>query len=168
VSEVLDETKATVSRGKGSRRSWSRVEKRRIVEEAFRPGASVADVARNYGLNANQVFNWRRRASTVATRAKNAASAARVREISATPAATFLPIGMIVQTTDDRAAPVSPSAAPEIGSAVLDRPSAACATLCEPSGRIEVDLACGTRLRVDAFVDERALRRVLSVLKAST
>jgi transposase len=115
VSEVLDETNATVGRGKGIRRSWPRVEKRRIVEEAFRPGASVADVARSYGLNANLVFNWRRRATAVATKAKNAASAARVREISATPAAAFLPIGMIAQTTDDRAAP-------EIGSAVLDRP----------------------------------------------
>jgi transposase len=168
MSEVLDVTNTSAGRGKGTRRSWSRVEKRRIVEEAFRPGASVAGVARNYGLNANQVLNWRRRAATVATKAQNAASAARVREISATPAATFLPSGMIVQTTDDRAAPVSPSAVPEIGSAVVDRPPAAYATLCQPSGRIEIDLACGTRLRVDAFVDEHALRRVLSVLKTSS
>jgi transposase len=35
-------------------------------------------------------------------------------------------------------------------------------------GMIEIDLACGTRLRVDAFVNERALRRVLSVLKVSS
>jgi transposase len=33
---------------------------------------------------------------------------------------------------------------------------------------IEVDLADGTRLRVDAFVNERALRRVLTVLKAAS
>ena len=31
---------------------------------------------------------------------------------------------------------------------------------------IEIDLAGDTRLRVDAFVNERALRRVLSMLKA--
>ena len=34
-------------------------------------------------------------------------------------------------------------------------------------GVIEIDLADGVRLRVDAFVTERALRRVLAVLKAT-
>lgn len=34
--------------------------KRRIVEESLRPGASVARVARVHGVNANQVFNWRK------------------------------------------------------------------------------------------------------------
>ena len=35
-------------------------EKRRIVEETLVPGASVAKVARGHGVNANQVFGWRR------------------------------------------------------------------------------------------------------------
>lgn len=35
-------------------------EKRRIVEEALQPGASVARVARAHGMNANQLFAWRR------------------------------------------------------------------------------------------------------------
>lgn len=35
-------------------------EKRRIVEETLSPGASVARVARGHGVNANQVFSWRR------------------------------------------------------------------------------------------------------------
>ena len=35
-------------------------EKRRIVELTFEPGASVAFVARANGVNANQVFKWRR------------------------------------------------------------------------------------------------------------
>jgi len=35
-------------------------EKRRIVEEALAPGASVAGVARGHGVNANQLFSWRR------------------------------------------------------------------------------------------------------------
>jgi transposase len=35
-------------------------EKRRIVEEALQPGASVARVARAHGVNANQLFTWRR------------------------------------------------------------------------------------------------------------
>ena len=35
-------------------------EKRRIVEETVADGASVARVARAHGVNANQVFQWRR------------------------------------------------------------------------------------------------------------
>ncbi len=42
------------------RRRYSIAEKRRIVEESFQPGSSVARVARAHGLNANQVFTWRR------------------------------------------------------------------------------------------------------------
>jgi transposase len=34
-------------------------EKRRIVEATFAPGASIARVAREHGVNANQVFQWR-------------------------------------------------------------------------------------------------------------
>jgi len=36
------------------------VEERRIVEETLEPEASVARVARAHGVNANQVFAWRR------------------------------------------------------------------------------------------------------------
>lgn len=42
------------------RRFRSAAEKRRIVELTFEPGASVALVARAHGVNANQVFAWRR------------------------------------------------------------------------------------------------------------
>jgi transposase len=35
-------------------------EKCRIVEQTLKPGASVALVARAHGVNANQVFSWRR------------------------------------------------------------------------------------------------------------
>ena len=37
----------------------SKQERRRIVEETLKPGASVALVARQNGVNANQVFKWR-------------------------------------------------------------------------------------------------------------
>ena len=47
--------------GERSRRIWSADQKRRIIAESFAPGASVAEVARRYGLNANQLFTWRRR-----------------------------------------------------------------------------------------------------------
>lgn len=34
--------------------------KRRIVEQTLVPGASVARIAREHGVNANQVFGWRK------------------------------------------------------------------------------------------------------------
>jgi transposase len=43
-----------------SRRFRSKQERRQIVEETLRPGASVAQVARAHEVNANQVFNWRK------------------------------------------------------------------------------------------------------------
>jgi transposase len=42
------------------RQRRSIAEKRRIVEETLAAGASVARVARAHGINANQVFGWRR------------------------------------------------------------------------------------------------------------
>jgi transposase len=42
------------------RRDRSVAEKRRIVELALQPGVSVARVAQAEGVNANQVFKWRR------------------------------------------------------------------------------------------------------------
>ena len=43
-----------------ARRRRSAVERRRIVEETLEAGASVARVALKHGVNANQVFQWRR------------------------------------------------------------------------------------------------------------
>jgi transposase len=42
------------------RRSWSLDEKRRIVDESLADGASIAEIARRYDLNTNQLFTWRR------------------------------------------------------------------------------------------------------------
>ena len=40
------------------RRKWSDDEKRMICAQTRLPGISVAQVARRYDVNANQVFNW--------------------------------------------------------------------------------------------------------------
>jgi transposase len=42
-------------------RSWPEALKREIVAASFAPGASVSVVARQYDVNANQVFSWRKR-----------------------------------------------------------------------------------------------------------
>jgi transposase len=49
-----------VGAGRRVRRFRSVAEKRQIVNLTLEPGASVALVARAHGLNANQVFKWRR------------------------------------------------------------------------------------------------------------
>ena len=44
----------------GRRRYWSAEEKRRIVELTLSSSQSVASLARQHGVNANQVFYWRK------------------------------------------------------------------------------------------------------------
>jgi transposase len=46
--------------GHRGRMRRSVLEKLEIVQLTMRPGASVAEIARAHGLNANQVFTWRR------------------------------------------------------------------------------------------------------------
>ncbi|MBV8069560.1 MAG: transposase, partial [Acidobacteriaceae bacterium] len=38
----------------------SKAERQRVVEETLKPGTSVSQVARAHGVNANQVFAWRK------------------------------------------------------------------------------------------------------------
>jgi transposase len=54
---VIDQAEGTRRR---ARRWRSVAEKRQVVNLTLEPGASVALVARAHGLNANQVFKWRR------------------------------------------------------------------------------------------------------------
>jgi transposase len=53
---------AEVSTGepRAKRQYRSKEERRQIVEETLQPGASVAVIARQHGVNANQVFHWRK------------------------------------------------------------------------------------------------------------
>ena len=55
------EVKAEVGEGAaGRRRYWTAEEKRRIVELTLSSSQSVASLARQHGVNANQVFYWRK------------------------------------------------------------------------------------------------------------
>src|SRR5271165_4963499 len=59
--QVTDEiTSKSELLGAGPRQRRSIAEKRRIVEATLVEGASVARVARAHGVNANQVFGWRK------------------------------------------------------------------------------------------------------------
>ena len=156
--------------GRRSRRSWSDEEKQRIVAEAAVPGASVADIARRHGVNANLVFNWRKTARAALSAAEPNGLVVCLPANASSPAAEqceFMPIGVIGRAVDE-----DPALVTGASSAVVGRTSSRRETLPRPGmderpGVIEIDLADGVRLRVDAFVNERALRRVLAVLKAT-
>ena len=57
--------------GERRRRSWTRDEKRRIVDESLQEGASAAEVARRHELNANLLFTWRRKMGVEPTERKD-------------------------------------------------------------------------------------------------
>lgn len=126
-----------------ARRSWPMAEKRRIVAETLVLGASVSVVARRHDVNANQVFKWRREL------------AAGDRAALPAPACEFVPIGVFAEVDGKvPAAAHGDDRRPGVPGEPADR-----------SSLIEINLASGTRLRVDASVDERALGRVLRALR---
>jgi len=45
---------------RGGKRFRTKAERRQIVEETLKPGATVSKVARSHDVNTNQVFHWRR------------------------------------------------------------------------------------------------------------
>jgi transposase len=151
---------------KRCRRSWSPEEKQRIVDETLAPGASVADVARRHGANANLVFNWCKaaRAAAVPELLQQASRAPGAAAVSAPH--EFIPVGIVGRREDSEPALAVSSSSDVVASSprtTLPRPG-----MDERPGVIEIDLADGVRLRVDAFVNERALRRVLAVLKVTS
>ena len=131
------ETVATdrLGRRSGPRRKYTIAEKRAMVEETKRRGASVAEVAQRHGVNANLLFGWRRLYQ----------QGVLVEQASAGKA-TLLPVKVSTPT-------------------LLPSEKAKAATAKEPSsGSIEIEFAGGVRLRVRGRVDRPTLARVMSVL----
>lgn len=158
-----------IEHGKRSRRTWSPEDKQRIVEEAIRPGASVAEIARRHGLNANLVFAWRRMLRPTMVKAADSASCVpSARSDAASSIANapeFVPIGVFTRAADDGPGLQAQAGSVAIAATTAGGPIATRPAMDERPGVIEIDLVDGTRLRVDAFVNERALRRVLAALK---
>ena len=82
-------------RKRGPYRQHSTEFKRAVVAKSFAEGASVARLAREFNINANQVFNWRKQFSDLQ---------AAVNEI---PPAALLPVTVmnIPAATDEHVAP---------------------------------------------------------------
>lgn len=119
------------------RRRYDAAFKQAIVEQTLQSGASVARIARDHGINANQLFKWRRQfllaeGDTLALPAQTP------------PTISLLPVTVVA----DEPAPAT-------------APSSASAT--EP-GQIEITLAGGT-VRIQGAVDTTMLQLVLSSLR---
>ena len=87
-------------------------EKRRIVEATFVPGASIARVAREYGVNANQVFQWRYEYRKGALDARQQAQT------------RLMPVTVIAESDGARLSGVAPVTAPS-GSIHIELPGRA-------------------------------------------
>ena len=131
--------------GPERRRRWSEEEKLQLVEEACRPGCSVSQLARQRGINASQLFAWRRQAL-----AKGLISDHRS-ERSTVPALTFTP----VMVADKRA---TAEATQELRPARRGK---------VPRGRItiEIDLKGGDRVRVEGSTDAALVAGIISALR---
>jgi transposase len=143
------------------------------VLEAGVPGASVSEIARRHGVNANLVFNWRKIALTASPAITEASSSAAPPPDDASRAAAgeacdFIPLGVLGQVETDGPALITDPLSAVVGGASSPRSTLPRPGMDERPGVIEIDLADGTRLRVDAFVNERALRRVMAALKAAS
>lgn len=118
------------------RRRYDDTVKRAIIEQTLVPGASVARIAREHGINANLLFNWRRQflqsepQQAAPTTAKIATSV------------SLLPVTLVA----DDALPIPGTA-----------PSAA-------DGKLEIRLAGGT-VRIAGAVDAATLQLVLASLR---
>ena len=125
--------------GTERRRNYTPAEKVRIVEEAFRPGVIVKDVARRLGIHESLLYRWRRLMRAAAPTGN---------------LPTFVPV-TITPEPDRTEPPTLPSAPPP-------SPPAAVA-----GAVLEVMLPDGARVRLEGAVDPALAAAVLGVLATS-
>ena len=134
--------------GEPARRQHDRSFKAGLVEQSLQPGASVAVIARNNGINANLLFKWRRDHS----REKLAASIP-------TPLSPTVLLPVHVEPTTMVGTSLAMESMSTAGAVPSSRPVAR-------GGVIEIEFA-GAQLRVRGAVDEAALCSVLRALRQS-
>jgi transposase len=131
--------------GRERRRRWSEEEKLQLVAESCRPGCSVSQVARQRGINASQLFAWRRQALAEGLISDNR------HEPTAAPALTFAPVNV----TEEAAPP---------GSGEEARPARR-RKVARGSTIIEIELQGGDRVRVEGCADAALIARIVSALR---
>jgi transposase len=113
------------------------------MAEVDAEGGRVLMVARRHGISKSLLYNWR--------------SAWKAAKRAALPAAEFVQLGVVTDPSDQSLA--MPMATDALGPRGL--------ALAERAEVIEIDLPDGIRVRLDSTVNEKALRRVLSALRAT-
>ena len=88
--------------GERQRKRWPEALKREIVAATMRPGASVSVVARQYDVNANQVFSWRRRYGGTRDPFPSSASPSRLVPVTVTTEPEVEASGPPVPMTSDK------------------------------------------------------------------
>jgi len=128
------------------RRVWSAQEKAALLAEIDAEGGKVRLVARRHRMSESLLYNWR------------SARKAEARALGAPENIEFLPVG-VIDDCRSGGPPVRPSPCPEPTTQQL-------LTVDGKVGSIEIMLQNGARVSVDAFVNEKALSRVLRAMKA--
>ena len=153
-SETAPTTNRTSSRrievitGRERRRRWTADQKREIAAESLQPGVSPVMVARRHGISSGLLYTWRQR---LLCGALGAVADTKPR---------FVRVDVVAGPPQlEAATPAAPQLAPP--ATPLVSPAAG------PDGRIEIMLSGGAKVRVDAQVNEVALRRVLAALARS-
>lgn len=128
-----------VTKAKDTRRRHADTFKQALVERSLVPGASVAAIAQDAGINANLLFNWRR----LHLQAAASAAAEQPRGPVLLPVTVVEPAPVLAPPP-----PAAPTPAPAA------RP---------PAGSIEINIR-STVVRLRGTVDEASLRTVLRAL----
>ncbi len=128
------------------RRKWTIEEKAALIAEVEAEGGKVKLVARRHRVSESLLYNWR-------SAWKAAASAA----VGSSGSVEFVPLGVFGEA-GNAAPPMLPSPEPPRSRQPAD----------SRTGAIEIALPNGSRVSVDAFVNEKALSRVLRAMKGST
>jgi transposase len=130
--------------GRERRRRWTAEQKREIAAESLRPGISPVMVAGRYGISSGLLYTWRQQLLCGA-------------------------LGVVADTKPRFVRVDVVAGAPQLEGATptaLELARSATPTA-EPDGWIEIMLSSGAKVRVDAQVNEDALRRVLAALGQS-
>jgi len=138
-----------ITRGE-RRRRWSIEEKREIVAESLGAGVRPSEVIHKHGITSGQLYAWRQQLTR------------RMDGVPARPSAGFARVDVVA---GEREVPAPPVMEMPATASRAQAPVAAVATL-RAKGLIEIVLPGGASVRVDAHVDDRALRCVLDALHA--
>jgi transposase len=128
------------------RRKWNPAEKAALLAEVEAEGGKVVVVARRHGISESLLYNWR--SAEKATAPAMCAAAAPVE---------FVPLGIFGPDPNGKSQPLLAPPEPERSQ---QRQAGA-----DGTGTIEITLPNGTRVCVDALVNEKALLRVLRAMR---